>query len=64
MYIHPTLSCKKMEIVFTQPSHPQVDSYKTRLLKGNPFLASYGLQDPQQAAKAGTYKAPSLLKVL
>eukprot|EP00090_Calanus_glacialis_P021303 TRINITY_DN32878_c0_g1_i1.p1 TRINITY_DN32878_c0_g1~~TRINITY_DN32878_c0_g1_i1.p1 ORF type:complete len:846 (+),score=251.22 TRINITY_DN32878_c0_g1_i1:28-2565(+) len=40
----------------------QVDSYQARVLKGNPFLASYGLQPPQQNARAGTYKAPTFIK--
>ena len=41
----------------------QVDSFQARVLKGNPFLASYGLQPPQQNARAGTYKAPTFIKV-
>jgi len=40
----------------------QVDSYQAKVLKGNPFLASYGLQPPQQNARAGTYKANTNIK--
>ena len=43
----------------------QVNSYQTKLLKGVPFLASYGLQPTvdNARARAGSYKAPQAIKV-
>ena len=40
----------------------QVDSYQAKVLKGRPYLASYGLQAAQLNARAGSYKAPTFIK--
>ena len=43
----------------------QVNSYQAKVLKGVPFLASYGLQATVEntRARAGSYKAPQAIKV-
>jgi len=40
----------------------EVDSYQAKVLKGRPYLASYGLQAAQLNARAGSYKAPTFIK--
>ena len=40
----------------------QVDDISSKLLKGVPNLASFGLQPPAKPPKAGSYKGPERLR--
>ena len=41
----------------------KVNSYQSKVLKGRPYLASYGLEQPKLNPRAGTYKGPEFIKV-